>query len=1183
MNKIGGIVGSALALLVFARVENAVGEDFGTPVANVPRCGTFFSAQFTNQPPFPADIFDGALPIYPIDPAQGIYLIDDRSIDYAVWSAQNELKASMQSSASEESPDAETSKFTTNDFYIETGRRNSAATSLIVHHPQPQQIFDIFFKPALGGTNGWYWVARGFFGQTNFSVNVTSDSGFFVAGTTNGLDANGLTAAYRTLAGGIDTLDRDWDQDSLPDFWEVTYFGNLDQNGTNDYDSDGVNNVTEYQNGTDPNKAAFWLAFPASVNGNSVTGTVNVLNGVPASIAVLVNSTNFATATWFPYSPGVVASLGTSDGDYQVWVGLRGRPDTSSQRWQGVPVTRDTVPPTITVTNPTIATVSRPIIQLQGYVSEKLASFTYDLTNAGGLITNHPVFITGAYADTNSWKITSNYFQCYDVALTNGANLITLHATDLAGNVSITNFAVTLDSSLATNPPAIIVVWPPQSSIVAGTSFSLRGKVDDETASVTVRGLGTNVYTGTIERDGKFSVPGLPLAGATNVLTVAATNAFGYGNATQWAVCKSTVSVNFDPLTAGQLARAFAMVTGMISDTNNDLWVNQVKASVNSDGSWSAGNVPVYENGQFDVSVYPAGSNPDSTPPTAEQSETFVMPPRVSVTSYLEHYRSQTDRTQGARDRNWEVGVGGRSWDYGASTSWGNEEFTVDWPANWPDGETLMGFDTLVGPYAEAALLPWQYWQGAAVNDAGTVQRTVRTCIALAAGGLAQSSQAPQLIRLTASAARYAEGVDWYIGGDLIHPPWWYAWQYPGEIPLPPDQIQILGQRLTPTATNAWVGETYVALPAGASRDLAITITGTDNASFDVQAQNMNLTIQANGIKLEKGTVAPNATFVVGQVITFTTNAETHLPVGIRSRDIKWSFDGNFLNDSNQPSPAASINYTTNRSKLTNETTSAWWVSGSMVPPAIYKAILTETLTLTNGSVVVLTGSGMFSMVRPLPTFRADIRDEVRVDTNNWYYTDTRQPHPNGTYLHFGIASSSSNDGIVFVYTNAPLRGDSTTYGQYSLAQVIESITQKYNLFTNGVCEAGYITNDTQAVDGGYPSLGPASEADHSPEVWADSPGATLSTAHWLSQSDSFATYLLFQPKPYSNSVPVPMYKVQWGFSGSATNSPWGKSSGSAFCSSPILTEEPPTWTHTLVQLNSLPQFMTKTNCFDEN
>jgi hypothetical protein len=47
----------------------------------------------------------------------------------------------------------------------------------------------------------------------------------------------------------------DTDNDGLPDLWEMGYFGNLDQTGTQDTDGDGLTNATEFADGTHPGKA----------------------------------------------------------------------------------------------------------------------------------------------------------------------------------------------------------------------------------------------------------------------------------------------------------------------------------------------------------------------------------------------------------------------------------------------------------------------------------------------------------------------------------------------------------------------------------------------------------------------------------------------------------------------------------------------------------------------------------------------------------------------------------------------------------------------------------------------------------------------------------------------------------------------------------------------------------------
>lgn len=48
-------------------------------------------------------------------------------------------------------------------------------------------------------------------------------------------------------------VDGDSDSDGLPDMWEIYYFGDLSQTGTDDFDNDDKNNDEEYGSGTKPN------------------------------------------------------------------------------------------------------------------------------------------------------------------------------------------------------------------------------------------------------------------------------------------------------------------------------------------------------------------------------------------------------------------------------------------------------------------------------------------------------------------------------------------------------------------------------------------------------------------------------------------------------------------------------------------------------------------------------------------------------------------------------------------------------------------------------------------------------------------------------------------------------------------------------------------------------------------
>jgi hypothetical protein len=420
--------------------------------------------------------------------------------------------------------------YTTNDFYLEAAVTN-ASLCVLVHTPNPESFFDLFWAPAVPVTNGWWWIARGLPGQLAFNLSLTNlsgDMGFFAAGTTNGLDASGLTDAYRALVGGVNTLTNDLNQDGLPDWWEIKCFGDLSQPATNDYDGDGVLNGDEYAQGTDPNKIVFAARFSNySVNSTIAHGTFDIYGGVPSQMAIL-NTNDFGAAQWRPYTPDFTVALGLTDGVYNVWIGLRGRSADSRQTWAWSGLTRDLQPPAIEITAPAALVTAQPLIDLRGYSPERLRNLYYGVANDAGTVTNVQGFITDQYYDPDSHEFTTNWFLCADIQLTNGANTITLRATDLAGNVSTNVFTYTLDLAVGINPPVLALYWPQDGEIVCGSQFTLRGRLDDPTATVAAQitdaAGNVNTVKGLVERNGLVWPKSSPKESKTRLCSIKSKN-----------------------------------------------------------------------------------------------------------------------------------------------------------------------------------------------------------------------------------------------------------------------------------------------------------------------------------------------------------------------------------------------------------------------------------------------------------------------------------------------------------------------------------------------------------------------------------------------------------------------------------------------------------------------------------
>ena len=636
----------------------------------------------------------------------------------------------------------------------------------------------------------------------------------------------------------------DSDGDGIPDWWSWQYFGAVNVNATN-LDSYGNTLLYDYQQGLDPNVVVFSIRPIQYVNTPSLVLPLNIFEGIPFYMAVLVNDYDTNDAVWVPYRTNLTANLSGGDGNYFVKVGLRGKAADSVQTWEGTSLVLATVSPVITITNPSTLTVSNTTINLQGFANETLHSVSFDVSNASETLTNQNGLLTGRYYDDSLFAYTTNYFTCPNVNLTSGSNWITIHATDLAGNTTDLNLAL----NCAASQPALNVIWPADGLAVSGNSFTLQAQVNNSAAiivaSIVDASGNTNTVKGLVENNGMAWVKNLPLGTGNNTVTVTAGLGSGVTNTQTFTVIGNDIGLVMDPLT--QFNQSKVTVTGSVGDPTNDcVFVNNVQAYYTDDfGDWEADNVPVSAGGTaaIKVEVYVGdpvliGTLTQFVPqPVAVQIKSYQKKEHTENSfgdSYLNQFwnygylipeyerqqRSYTISSLKDYQFNWTDGVGGTKCDVG---------FDDNIPGAF-DMQQSIGTEALafqaIGDLWESAnvnIPPWSRVDKSGTNEvdegpwrwvdsnvnfySGTLQDQISTRVqVLAPGGQAGGQTNVYLVRFASvslgSIGNYTlDGVNW-----------------------PPEAFEICNQSLINTgetntsginASNAVWGITAVAAPAG--------------------------------------------------------------------------------------------------------------------------------------------------------------------------------------------------------------------------------------------------------------------------------------------------------------------------------------------------------------------------------
>ena len=208
--------------------------------------------------------------------------------------------------------------------------------------------------------------------------------------------------------------------------WEMEYFGYYGLEPNYDPYDTGNGLLYDYTNGLTPNSISFSVSFPSQYISTSVaTGLITVWGGMPSDFAVLVDSTNFSSASWSAYNlSNVTVNLGSTDGAHDVWIGLVGSTLNAQPTWVETTLVLDSALPTISITNPT-----------------SCASFNSSRVNVGGNFTVgtlQQITVNGVPAFVNGTN-----FEVLNVPLVGGTNTIT---------------AVIQDISSATNAASIVVI-----------------------------------------------------------------------------------------------------------------------------------------------------------------------------------------------------------------------------------------------------------------------------------------------------------------------------------------------------------------------------------------------------------------------------------------------------------------------------------------------------------------------------------------------------------------------------------------------------------------------------------------------------------------------------------------------------------------------------------------------------
>jgi len=248
-----------------------------------------------------------------------------------------------------------------------------------------------------------------------------------------------------------------------------------------------------------------------------------------------------------------------------------------------------------------------------------------------------------------------------------------------------------LDYSGVTTGPTLLLQWPENGVVVGGSSVTVRGYVDDPTATIkatmTLNGE-VQEFQGIVERDGLFWIENLPLNVGNNAIILNLMNAAGLTTIQNLSVTRSSVELTMNPLDDEGLKQVFTNFSGTFSDLNYSVWVNGRKATVNSDNTWNASSVYLNDGGTatFHVTAIPnSDNNGDGTPPAPGTPLNNVQSPNPTSPNSVRQL-FDIEKPAFIRIKKYKGNSGTWSSSWNPCTEIHSDPFSDTWTCAWVNG-----------------------------------------------------------------------------------------------------------------------------------------------------------------------------------------------------------------------------------------------------------------------------------------------------------------------------------------------------------------------------------------------------------------------------------------------------------------------------------------------------------------